>query len=369
MAYVDGTLTIQPALLTATADDIQAQYHSPFTPTVSYSGFVNGDDATALTTPVSATTDANSTSDVGTYEIDASGGQALNYTIDYVPGTLTITPAPLDVIADDQTSVYGSALPQLTYHVSGLLGDDTESVFDSPVTVSTEATAASDTGTYDVTPSGASATNYTITYNSGTLTITPAPLTITADDLTVTGGTAHPGYTATYAGLVNGDDASALDGTLAFDAVDTTTASAGTYPITPSGVTSSNYTIIFDNGVLTVVSPLPTLTVTADNRIRQYGAADPYFTATIKGFVNGDSVASLDGTLSFTPADTPSSAAGTTYAIVPSGLTSSRYNIVFVPGVLTIVSHPLRIQANDNSTAYGSTTLPQFSGVITPDWF
>ena len=61
--------------------------------TVSYSGFVNGDTAASLTTPPSVSTTATTASAVGTYSITASGAVNANYTISYVNGTLTVTPA------------------------------------------------------------------------------------------------------------------------------------------------------------------------------------------------------------------------------------------------------------------------------------
>ena len=60
---------------------------------MSYTGFVNGDTAASLTTPPSVSTTATTTSLVGTYPITASGAVSSNYTISYVAGTLTVTPA------------------------------------------------------------------------------------------------------------------------------------------------------------------------------------------------------------------------------------------------------------------------------------
>jgi hypothetical protein len=99
---------------------------------------------------------------------------------------------------------------------------------------------------------------------SVTLTVTPSALTVTADDACKTYGDADPAFSASYSGLVNGDDASALGGALAFatNEGNPTSASPGTYEITPSGLTSSNYTITFANGLLTVDPP--TIQITGD---------------------------------------------------------------------------------------------------------
>jgi hypothetical protein len=84
------------------------------------------------------------------------------------------------------------------------------------------------------------------------LTITPAPLTVTADNKTRFEKVANPSFTATYSGLVNGETASALGGTLALTTAATSVSAPGSYSIVPAGLTSSNYAITFVPGTLTV---------------------------------------------------------------------------------------------------------------------
>ena len=49
-----------------------------------------------------------------------------NFDVVYGPGTLTVTPATLDVTADAQTKVYGAADPTLTYVATGFQFSDNE---------------------------------------------------------------------------------------------------------------------------------------------------------------------------------------------------------------------------------------------------
>lgn len=88
--------TVTPAPLTITASS--GTFPLGGTPpaiTPSYSGFVNGDTAaTALTTSPTCQTTATSLSPIGTYPSWCSGAAAPNYTITYVPGTVTVTGAP-----------------------------------------------------------------------------------------------------------------------------------------------------------------------------------------------------------------------------------------------------------------------------------
>ena len=95
-------------------------------------------------------------------------------------------------------------------------------------------------------------------------TVGKAALTVTADDKTIAYGDAAPAFTVTYDGFVNGDDEGDLGGTLAFACDYEKGDDVGTYPITPSGLTSDNYDISFVAGTLTVTEnavPMPTAPV------------------------------------------------------------------------------------------------------------
>jgi hypothetical protein len=96
ITFVNGTLTINPAPLTITADSKTITYGGLLpTLTASYSGLVNGDTPASLTTPPTLSTTATVTSDViaGGYPITATGAVDPDYTISYESGTLTITRA------------------------------------------------------------------------------------------------------------------------------------------------------------------------------------------------------------------------------------------------------------------------------------
>jgi DNA-binding beta-propeller fold protein YncE len=87
--------------LTVNAPSASADYGNvptSFTPT--YTGFVNGDTPSSLTTQATCTTTASDTSPPGTYPITCSGASDPNYTIGYGPaGTLAITRAPTNLAA------------------------------------------------------------------------------------------------------------------------------------------------------------------------------------------------------------------------------------------------------------------------------
>ena len=153
LTYTGASLIVNKASLTITAEDKTKAYgqNNPVF-TASYSGFVNGDNASGLAVQPTFTTTAATTSPVGNYVITASGAADPNYTISYVAGNLSITPAALTITADNKTKVYGDADPALTYSVTGLVGSDA-------VTGSLVRTPGNNAGTYAIQQGSLSATN------------------------------------------------------------------------------------------------------------------------------------------------------------------------------------------------------------------
>lgn len=79
-------------------------------------------------------------------------------------------------------------------------------------------------------------------------------------------------FSATYNGFVNGENESVLQGTLAFTCAYNTQKRAGNYPVAMSGLSSSNYEIVYaDDAVLTVDTAK--VTITAKNQSAVYGEA------------------------------------------------------------------------------------------------
>ncbi|MEO9482536.1 MAG: MBG domain-containing protein [Ekhidna sp.] len=253
ITHVDGTLTVTQASLTATADD-QSKTYGETNPsfTIGYSGFVNGDDASILDAVPLVSSIAGVGSNVGTYAITASGGSGINYAITHVDGTLTVTQASLTATAGDQSKTYGEANPSFTIGYSGFVNGDDASTLDAAPSASSVADATSNVGTYAIVGSGGSDINYAITHVDGTLTITQASLTATADDQTINEGDALPTFTISYAGFVNGEDASVLDTAPSANTSIVDSSIPGVYDITVSGGTDNNYDFSYLNGALTI---------------------------------------------------------------------------------------------------------------------
>ncbi len=332
----NATLTVSPATLTVTASSGSMAYGGAvpaITPIIT--GFVYSDTIAVVSPLPTCSTTATSTSPVGSYPSTCTGGAAANYTLVYVPGTVTVTGAPLTITASSATMAFGGGVPAITASFAGFVNGDTSAVLTAQPVCSTTATSASPVGVYPSSCTGAAAANYTITYVNGTVTVMPATLTITANNATRLYGAANPAFSATYAGFVNGNGPGSLTGTLACSTTATVASPVGAYPITCSGQTSTNYTITYVPGTLSVTPAA--LTITANNATRAVNTPNPAFTVTYAGFVNGDTASSLTGTLACTTTATLTSPAGT-YPITCSGLTSLNYTISWVPGVLTVTN-------------------------------
>ena len=206
----------------------------------------------------------------------------------------------------------------------------------------------------------------------GTLTVTPASLTITADNQSKVYGAVLPTLTASYSGLVNGDTAASLTTgpTLTTTATAASHVTGSPYAITASGAVDADYTISYVDLARLTVTPA-SLTITADSQSKAYGAALPSLTASISGFVNGDTLASLTTLPTLdTTATAASHVSGGPYAITASGAVDSDYTISYVAGALTVTPASLTITADGRSKVYG-TALPSltatYSGFVNGD--
>jgi hypothetical protein len=91
--FVASTGALQP-FLQVTVNSATWQIGTPFPQfTVSYSGFLPGDDPSVLDGSLVFSTTANQTSKVGAYPVSATGLTSTKYVVSFNPGTLTVTPA------------------------------------------------------------------------------------------------------------------------------------------------------------------------------------------------------------------------------------------------------------------------------------
>lgn len=228
----------------------------------------------------------------------------------------------------------------------------------------------------------------TITVTQGSESITTESLTVSKKDLLVNVnsksmvyGSNPPSFNSSFSGFVFSDTSMGLSGNFSYVVTDASSnvitssnlssSSVGTYTITVSmgTITSSKYNVIINNDTSTLTITKKSLTINAINGAMNYGDSVPTLVS-YNGFVNGDSVSSLNGDLSYSSIFTSSSNAGSNNFTISIGtLTSSNYNISIgiSSAVLTINAVNLVISALANvSMNYGSSVpaLVSYSGFV-----
>ncbi len=211
-------------------------------------------------------------------------------------------------------------------------------------------------------------TNYAASTSDPILqTVNKAVLTVTANNASRVYAASNPTFTVTYSGFVNGDTQAVLSGTPSLTTTAIASSPVGPYTITASQGTlgATNYSFSFVNGTLTVTQAV--LTVTADNPpSRVYGAANPVFTVTYSGFVNGDTQAVLTGAPSLTTTANATSPVGNYPITAAQGtLAATNYSFSFVSGTLSVIqaSTTTAVTSSANPAGPGNIT---FTATVTP---
>lgn len=194
------------------------------------------------------------------YEVFATSSNA-NYTVDASKVKLVVEKRALTLTLVESSlfATYGEEI-EITYTNVGLLANDAKH-FDIEYKtgdVCKPVPTILGAGSYEVkiTMSDKMAQRYDLSADSvtnGTLKVQKAKLNVGIDTNSlhiVFGEDAN--LVANYRGFVNGDDASALQGTLAFACDYLTQKHAGSFAISMSGLSADNYTISYDNPFLYV---------------------------------------------------------------------------------------------------------------------
>jgi hypothetical protein len=218
-----------------------------------------------------------------------------------------------------------------------------------------------------------------------TITIAKVVVTVTASSTTVRFGDAVPAITATYSGFRSPDNETVLNSlpnikpTCSTNYVVGDNAGTSTRTTSCSGAWSENYTFTYVAGTVTINKLA--ITVTALDAVKQNlhtnseatVRSDPSFIGkfsfspqlphgqSLSDAIPGGVTVSRTNTASTTFNDLginwPTGEAPGTYAITPSGVSSStNYNITYLPGVFTIQTPKAvpQLSATDKITNFGS---------------
>tara|TARA_R110002072_G_scaffold91762_1_gene204626 strand:- start:20 stop:4807 length:4788 start_codon:yes stop_codon:yes gene_type:complete len=325
------------------------------------------DNEASLDTPVSIS--RASGENVANYVVTPASAADSNYSVSFVTSTFAITQAALTVTANSGLSkVYGATDPTLTYTITGFQGMDNEASLDTPVSISRA--AGENVANYVVTPSGASDSNYSISFVTSTFAITQAALTVTADSgLSKVYGSTDPTFTYTITGFQGADNEASLDTPVSISRA--SGENVANYVVTPASAADTNYSISFVTNTFGI-TPAP-LTVTAQQQSKIYGNSLTLDSTgfLITGFVNGDTAPSLsfnNATItSSTGVDVSTTAIVGTYSneIIISGLSNPNYDITFVPGDLIVNQRNITVTADPGQNKVSGASDPIFAYSIT----
>ena len=329
-----------------------------------------------------AATGAASVDEDGTVTITGAGSFTITATKGGKEATATGTAAQkaVTIAADDKAVALDAPAPAYTLTVTGALPADLEAI-EGAYTLACGYAPGDPAGTYAITVRGsfpaALAGNYAVTVENGVLTVS-ANLAAVAKEPKAAAGLVYTGKAQqliTAGEAENGVMVYSLDGTRYAAALPAAT-DAGTYTV--------YYKVLGDAGYadtapahFQVVIAKAKLTVKA-NDIWVYAGNTPKFTATIKGYVNGEDWRVLKGELTFTCGYSQKySKPGSRYTITPKGLTADNYDITFKTGTLT-VKDPLSPRFNvyvldsKHGTVEADCRYARKGDVVTltikPDW-
>ena len=398
VTFVNGTLEVQKASLTITADNkqiIQGDAMPEFT--ASYEGFKNGETETVLTKNPEFQCSANSSSEPGVYDIVPVGAEAPNYTFSYVSGKLTIAARPIaeddklsvsdvDITAGGEKEIAISLVNpnrkyvafqfdlQLPEGISVAKDDkgrfvaklNEDRIIDHSLTVGE---VGSNNGYRFLAYSG---TNAELDDNNGAIVYVSLKAdgnkqkgsyiaSVVSPKFTVEDGTKYTLTDVAFGINVSGNPEPAitvtakstsrlygdtnpkfeytvsggtLQGEPELSCVATSTSTVGLYDIVVSKGSITNGNVTFVNGTLTV-NKAP-LTVKADDKQMTQGDALPEFTASYEGFKNSETETVLTKKPEFLCSVTSNSDAGT-YDIVPENAEAKNYELSYLKGTLTIL--------------------------------
>jgi YD repeat-containing protein len=196
VTLLNGTLSVTPAPLVVSVNSASRVYGAPnpaLTGTIS--GLKNNDNIMP-----NFTTSATAGSNVGTYPIVPTfsdpGGKLGNYNVVIQNGVLNVTPAPLQVTANNKTRLFGNPNPVLDGMITGLLNFD-----NIQAQYSTTASAQSLVGNYPIVPALSDPSsrlgNYTVKLQNGTLSVTPSNVPLPSPSFSPPAGTYAPGQPVT----------------------------------------------------------------------------------------------------------------------------------------------------------------------------
>jgi hypothetical protein len=317
-------------------------------------GSVSSNVASATTTVLTTGTHTLTAQYAGSSSYNASTSSAVTETVlKATPGvTVSCSPNPTTfgsstTTCTGQTSAGATGLMSLTHNGTAWGSGNVN----SSGAFSVSGLGGSLAGSYAITATYAGDSNNNGGSGSTTYTINKATPTVTwAIPAAITYGTA---LSATQLKAT-----ASTPGAFVYTPASGTVLTVGvhTLSVTFTPTDTTDYTAASATVNLTVNRAV--LTVTANSASKVYGTANPAFSPSYSGFVNGDTSAVLTGSPSLTTTATAASPAGSYIITAAAGtLSTANYSFVFVNGTLTITkaTSSLSISSTKNPSTYGQS--------------
>lgn len=252
-ANISRTFVVNKAALTITADN-KSKVQGAVNPvlTVTYSGFVNGENESVLLTPVDIVTAATQTSPVGNYAITVSGATAANYTLSFIAGNLNVY---------DQLNF--ASLPVKTYGDPDFNTTVTSLNIAQPILYSSSDTMVAKissagririvgAGTCTINVSQASDGTYPAASVNRDLIVNKKSLLVKLVDTSRLQGDENPSFRFIYTGFVLGENESVFTVLPFGNTIANRSSIPGVYTVTPEGAQAANYSFVYTSGLLKV---------------------------------------------------------------------------------------------------------------------
>ena len=286
----------------------------------------------------------------GDTDYNSSTSTAVSQVVNKASSTVTLAslpnPSTFGTSVTLTATVTSGATGTVTFHegatalgTADLNGSGIATFTTSSLAVGTHSITAQYGGDTNYNSSTSTAVSQVVNKASSTVALASLPNPSTFGASVTLTATVTAGATGT---VTFEDNGAAISGALPISGstatFTTSTLVAGTHPIIAVYSGDINYNGA-TSSVLTQVVNKASLTVTANDASRSYGTANPAFTSTITGFVNGDTQASVvTGSPSLTTTATTVSPPGTYPITAALGTlaTNNNYIFAFVNGTLAV---------------------------------
>ncbi|PYX06382.1 MAG: hypothetical protein DMG88_18460, partial [Acidobacteria bacterium] len=337
--------------------------------------------STATLTPGTHTVYATYAGD--TYYVSGQSG-TVSHDVTADGTNVTLATSAMTAYVGDSITFTATVTPANAVDSSATAPSGTVSFYDNGSDLLGSAPLTGTTATFSTTslPYGSHSVTATYASNDGLFTGNSSPVSVeTVNQITPTITWPNPGdivygtalsdtqLNATASDHHNGGNN--VKGTFSYNPPASTVLLVGQLNLSVTFRPEDTATYAGTSATATINITPATLTVTADDASRAYGANNPSFTFQYSGFVNNETSAVVTTAPTCTTTATPSSNVGK-YSITCAGGVSANYTFKYVDGTLTVNPAPVTATAGSYNGVYdGSAHSPspacEMTGTFTGD--